>query len=709
MNLHSWNLNLAGIFTWAGKTSLEASVLILLVWTLQWLLRRKLAASWHYTLGLLIVLRLAWPIAPESRWSIFNLGHLISSGTAGQKELTPPVMLVLPAKLNVQTELPPPATLSLPDSPKSALPTLTPQNIMALTWLAGLVVVVVVATRQYFRLAREIGRQPELQDPRLTNLLAACQTELGMHRSIPVRSLPRLKSPALFGHLHPCLLIPDTLPQVFDDTELRLILLHELTHLKRCDILVNWSVIFLGALHWFNPLAWLAFRELRADQELACDAAVLARISADERRRYGLTLLKLLEQFTNPGPCPGLASFITHKPLIQRRINMITRFQPGGRIALAGSLALLTALGCFTFTRAEDVARTGAAADSPQDVSFTAKEKPAADPTNVKISGETKANFTGSANAQGNPFATSDGTKTRLQNILRRSSGNTDPLRNQDPSMSIASQGNEKIHQYESARIDAEVQVVRQRAILDKLRHMSTDELRQVLPTVTPDPLLTQLLQDFSNAETKLGAMGQDFGPEHPEIQRNERALKNLDLKIHRRIEGILLGMQTQVDSLQAVIEQTTKSIDEVHITTSQAIARNRQANDLRQQKEADEAARTEVADAGDKKKLAEANFNLMRRLNTNQRPGQFTVVMDEEGNARVGGEKKVLSLDDLEQRLIKALKEDPTFLLHITMNQATPSSSLSKIMELSQQLHISKMSLDVIAPQNNNANSLRR
>ncbi len=110
-----------------------------------------------------------------------------------------------------------------------------------------------------------------------------------------------------------------------DDRELRMIFLHELTHVKRADILLNWIIVFVSSLHWFNPLAWLAMRRLRADRELVCDAMVMSRLAADERRAYGNTLIKLLDDFSGAGFCPSLAPVINRKHQIERRIIMIAQ------------------------------------------------------------------------------------------------------------------------------------------------------------------------------------------------------------------------------------------------------------------------------------------------------------------------------------------------------------------------------------------------
>ena len=80
--------------------------------------------------------------------------------------------------------------------------------------------------------------------------------------------------PMVWGVWRPRLLLPAGFEQWSAD-RLRGVLLHELAHLKRRDPLALWTAQWVKALHWFNPLAWLTIRQLRADQERACDDAVL--------------------------------------------------------------------------------------------------------------------------------------------------------------------------------------------------------------------------------------------------------------------------------------------------------------------------------------------------------------------------------------------------------------------------------------------------
>lgn len=354
---------LASVFDWTWKTSLEATVLIALVLLFQFAFAKVLSPRWRYGLGLLILLRLVLPAAPASPLSIFNLSkhrtqeaEIETPPAAVHPSFQPiasPVFSVLPA-VAIPT--------SLPVQPISVSHTnkINFREILPWLWLAGFAVMLGRVTWQQRRFVRMLASWEPVCDPRVLGLVERCRAQLGVRdclktrRNVAVLAATGLNTPALFGIFRPRLLLPVEMVERLDESELRHVLLHELVHLKRGDLVVNWTMIILRAAHWFNPAVWLAFRRLRAEQELACDAAVMARLAANERRDYGRTLLKLLDDFSPGALSPGYVPFITSKQIIKRRITMISNFKPAGRLAAGASVILLVALGSMTFTRADE-------------------------------------------------------------------------------------------------------------------------------------------------------------------------------------------------------------------------------------------------------------------------------------------------------------------------------------------------------------------
>jgi hypothetical protein len=174
-------------------------------------------------------------------------------------------------------------------------------------------------------------------------LLAACLPHTPVtYVPLPWRASAG-SSPALLGLWHPHLVLPLDFEQRFDAQEQRLILAHENEHRRRWDNAWNLLSAALLVLFWFNPLAWWAQRRWRADQELACDAAVLAQ-NPTALPSYARAMLKSQGLIA----VPALASsWLSVHPLIERtrmlqnHVFLLPRRATGQRAALA--LAVLCA------------------------------------------------------------------------------------------------------------------------------------------------------------------------------------------------------------------------------------------------------------------------------------------------------------------------------------------------------------------------------
>jgi hypothetical protein len=148
-------------------------------------------------------------------------------------------------------------------------------------------------------------------------------------------------------------LLPPSFAQDFTAEEQRLILHHELMHLKRGDLPLNTLLCVLMALHWFNPLLWIAFLKVRADREAACDSQVLENASPARRSAYGHTLLKIESAFAPLRLSLGFIGILQRHASLRARIRSIAaprRTGPLTSMLLTVCMAAMTFLGV---TRAE--------------------------------------------------------------------------------------------------------------------------------------------------------------------------------------------------------------------------------------------------------------------------------------------------------------------------------------------------------------------
>jgi len=167
-------------------------------------------------------------------------------------------------------------------------------------------------------------------------------------------------SPALCGCWRPRLLLPPGFGRQFSARELQFVFLHELAHVRRRDLWLNWLVAGLQVVHWFNPLLWFGFARWRMDRELACDALALEAAGEGQKGEYGRTILHLLESLTHRTVVPGLVGILEEKRQLQRRLRLIASFRPGQRYGwLAAALIAVLALAGLTdaqTTKSKDAA-----------------------------------------------------------------------------------------------------------------------------------------------------------------------------------------------------------------------------------------------------------------------------------------------------------------------------------------------------------------
>jgi len=117
--------------------------------------------------------------------------------------------------------------------------------------------------------------------------------------------------------------LPATLLERLEVREWRWVLAHELAHVRRRDYLVRWLEWSACAVFWWNPVVWWAQRNLRASEEVCCDALVLSSLRPG-RRTYADSILKAVESLAAPvlRP-PAVASEINSGGFLERRFQMI--------------------------------------------------------------------------------------------------------------------------------------------------------------------------------------------------------------------------------------------------------------------------------------------------------------------------------------------------------------------------------------------------
>jgi beta-lactamase regulating signal transducer with metallopeptidase domain/5-hydroxyisourate hydrolase-like protein (transthyretin family) len=228
---------------------------------------------------------------------------------------------------------------------------------LGLVWCTGFLLLMGRQARLGFCLAKQRRTWRPVADPSLQTLFQACRRELALIRPVKLLLVSEPRTPALVGVFRPCVLLPEALATRFSREELRLILLHELVHVRRWDVLIDRVVTLLACLHWFNPAAWLALVRLRDEREMACDAAVIDLLGEQNAVSYGRVLLKVVEENQRPGLLPGAVGVFGRTLALTRRIHMIAHYQRGTARQAALGLGLLLLLAAFGLTESQSSLR----------------------------------------------------------------------------------------------------------------------------------------------------------------------------------------------------------------------------------------------------------------------------------------------------------------------------------------------------------------
>ena len=243
------------------------------------LMLKKAPKKWSYALWSVVGFRLVCPVSFQSAFSLFNLQP--KSATMVPQPGGPYTMQGPP------TVYPTPSVPVMPYSHSAEIPMPTPApdpmtvflTIGTAVWILGMIVILIYSIISYVKL--------KLQ------MTAAIRLEQDVWLS------DRVRSPFILGFIRPRIYLPFGL----EPNAQRYVLRHERCHLRHFDHWVKAFAFLLLAVHWFDPLVWLAFYWMVKDMEMRTDEEVLAA-ETESKQAYSMTLLSFAANRRFPSPNP---------------------------------------------------------------------------------------------------------------------------------------------------------------------------------------------------------------------------------------------------------------------------------------------------------------------------------------------------------------------------------------------------------------------
>ena len=331
---------------------IDVSIVLLVALSAAAALRRQSAALRHWILTVAIACALAAPLlelglpawrlpAGTSRWAT----TIVSPGT----------LAVFESIVADGTDATPAATPTGGWTPDVA----TLQVVLLATWGIGAAAALLMLLTRLAHLKRLSRRVEAVDDPTWRGLLQTTARAHGVSRRVDLVRSPNPAMVVTWGLFRPRILVPTEVCG-WTNERIRVVLSHELAHVRRNDWGVQIAASVLQSLYWFHPLAWMAARTLRREAERACDDLVLkAGVAGPEYAGHLLAVARAASSLRAESAAAAIARPSTLEERIRAMLNVRLNRDPltrRGRIA-AVLLVAIVALGTVTLS-------TGASAQS---------------------------------------------------------------------------------------------------------------------------------------------------------------------------------------------------------------------------------------------------------------------------------------------------------------------------------------------------------
>ena len=206
-------------------------------------------------------------------------------------------------------------------------------------WLIGVALLSLRSAGGFVLLERERRRKSEVVADHILEVCHALQDQLGINRAIEYCESAFLEAPAVIGWLRPIVFLPVSVLTGLSDDQLRMVIAHELAHIKRLDAFVNIFQVCVETLLFYHPAVWWLNQRIRSERELCCDETAVALCGDAVAYARALTLM---EEWRS---APALAMAANRGPMAKRILHLLGLHSSRAgirKIGFAGSILFLT-------------------------------------------------------------------------------------------------------------------------------------------------------------------------------------------------------------------------------------------------------------------------------------------------------------------------------------------------------------------------------
>ena len=213
------------------------------------------------------------------------------------------------------------------------------QPILLVLWFGGVSLILGYFIIGYYQIKQKISQLEVVEDKETLALLAELKEMLRIKTEV---KLVKGDYPFIFGLIRPVI----CMPTICTRPDAEMILLHELLHFKYKDNVLTYLHIVALAIHWFNPLVWMAIKLMKHDMELVCDERVLS--IGTNKKQYANTLLKVA--LTPQKEVYWVQGMVEDTTQIKARLLLIATFkEPKVTVTiLVISLLIIGSIVCLT-------------------------------------------------------------------------------------------------------------------------------------------------------------------------------------------------------------------------------------------------------------------------------------------------------------------------------------------------------------------------